>query len=85
MVQALPSTFEEAIRQGGREVSQEEFDRYIGSLDHSLIARNLIDCTQPENDGRECFHTSQCFQGVRAFRYCQNGLCQRTVFVPCAE
>ena len=78
----VPQTFEEALRSGGREATPEQFRSFIESLDEALIERNLVDCTRPENEGKLCFQTG-CYKGQRAFRYCQNRLCQRTVFKNC--
>jgi hypothetical protein len=79
----LPQTFEEALKDGGREITEEEFEAFIKQLGPHLLSRNLVDCTQPENDQRLCFHTTECYKGQRVFRFCENRLCQRTVIRDC--
>lgn len=79
----LPQTFEEALKRGAREITKEEFDSFISKLAPHFLSRALIDCTRSENDQKLCFHTTECYQGQRVFRYCQNCLCQRTVIMDC--
>lgn len=79
----IPATFDEAITRGGREVSREVFDSFIKELGERFLSERLVDCTIPENDGLLCFHTTQCYKGQRAFRFCDHGLCQRTVMMDC--
>lgn len=79
----IPRTFDEAMARGGREVSRDEFDEFVRGLKENNFIERLIDCLLLENDGQLCFHTTQCYQGQRALRYCQNRLCQRTVMIDC--
>jgi hypothetical protein len=79
----LPQTFEDALKRGGREITAEEFEAFIKQVGPRFLSGSLVDCTQPENDQRLCFHTTECYKGQRVFRYCQNRLCQRTVIMDC--
>ncbi|WP_440658732.1 hypothetical protein [Ensifer adhaerens] len=79
----LPETFQEAIKlPGARVPSEAELRDFLGSLPPGVLAKRLVDCTLPENEGRRCFVTG-CYQGRRAVQFCQNGRCQLTVFYDC--